>query len=83
LNFSKSKIGNSCHLKENVKLNKLTGIRVGYGHSEMVLENFLHDNFNVVICSGAHKSGFLFALKVGERISAMLFKQKKFASNHV
>lgn len=83
LKLAKLKIKKSCYLKEDCELNKLTGIRVGYGHSEIVLEKFIHHNFNTVICSGAHKSGFLFASEVGGRISAMLFKQKKFDSNHV
>lgn len=44
-----------------------TGVRVGFGHTELVVKRLTHD---VIVCCGAHKSGFLFAPVVGPLVSS-------------
>ncbi|KAB8028582.1 FAD-dependent oxidoreductase [Fluviispira multicolorata] len=53
-----------------------TGFRVGYGHSEIVVEklNIKNKNISCFVCAGAHKSGFLFAPKVGKMLENILYK---------
>lgn len=55
-------------LKGNIE--EKIGYRVGYGHSEILIEsvNLCSNNVTAVVCCGAHKSGFLFAPIVGEKI---------------
>ena len=50
-----------------------TGLRVGYGHSEILIEPVTLDciNTKAMVCCGAHKSGFLFAPLLGEKIRAI------------
>lgn len=61
-----------CHLKKSSSVKKTTGIRVGYGHSEFVLEQFYFNEILNIVCTGAHKSGFLLAPMIGEIVSKML-----------
>lgn len=72
IEFSSEKKESFCIYKKNKNLNKLTGIRVRYGHSEIVLEKILFNKINIIVCCGAHKSGFLFANHVGKSIHKML-----------
>ncbi|WP_186648047.1 FAD-dependent oxidoreductase [Fluviispira vulneris] len=54
--------------KTNIKnLEYKTGVRIGYGHSELVIEklNLKSEHTTGYVCAGAHKSGFLFAPMVG------------------
>lgn len=79
LNFAKSPLENSPFLKENVQLEQIKGFRVGYGSSELLIEKvFFNTNIfsQAVVCSGAHKSGFLFAPVMGEKIESLFLKQK-------
>lgn len=62
---------------EKDKLTRRDGFRIGYGHSELVLEKIKKGKFNFIVCAGAHKSGFLFAPVVGEKIFEMLCQEKK------
>ena len=57
---------------ENLEIK--TGLRVGYGHSEIIIEkvHFTHENYSALVCCGAHKSGFLFAPVLGEIIEKIL-----------
>lgn len=43
------------------------GWRIGFGHSEIVIERIEHQALaaDLIVCAGAHKSGFLFAPVVG------------------
>lgn len=52
------------------------GLRVGYGHSEILIEplNILNENTRAIVCCGAHKSGFLFAPLLGEKIEEEFLK---------
>ena len=57
-------------------ISKLDGFRVGYGHSEIIIEklNSPNSNINAVVCAGAHKSGYLFAPVVGSMVQNLLFR---------
>ncbi|BBH54234.1 FAD-dependent oxidoreductase [Fluviispira sanaruensis] len=60
--------------KEKIKnLEYKTGLRVGYGHSELVIEklNIKCDQLTGYVCAGAHKSGFLFAPMVGTQLEKL------------
>ena len=49
-----------------------SGSRIGFGHQEIVITK-LSDKWRglqVLLCAGAHKSGYLFAPVVGEQLSA-------------
>ena len=55
-------------------LHHKTGMRIGFGHSELVAVK-LDETFEghpLLVCAGAHKSGFLFAPVIGEVISQVL-----------
>lgn len=57
-----------CNLNfDNFKIR--TGLRVGFGHSELVVNKV---NLDVVVCCGAHKSGFMFAPEVGALVQTLL-----------
>jgi hypothetical protein len=51
-----------------------SGVRVGYGHSELVVEkiSLIDKQFKAYLCCGAHKSGFLFAPVIGEMLYSLL-----------
>ncbi len=50
-----------------------TGLRVGYGHSELVLEEVFSSHFSgkMIVCCGAHKSGYLLAPLLGKAIISL------------
>ena len=63
--------------KEKISFESLeikTGLRVGYGHSEIIIEkiNISHEKYSALVCCGAHKSGYLFAPVLGEMIEKVL-----------
>jgi hypothetical protein len=45
-----------------------SGLRIGFGHSELVVHPFSFEHGSAVVCAGAHKSGFLWAPVVGELV---------------
>ncbi|WGL61009.1 FAD-dependent oxidoreductase [Pigmentibacter sp. JX0631] len=78
LNFLQNLFIDFPHNISNIKLLKqIDGYRVGFGHSEIVLTELVskNDNIKKFICAGAHKSGFLFAPVIGERMQKMLFEK--------
>lgn len=76
LNLAKNTSYNSTFLKDSKEINitKLNGVRVGFGHSEIVLEklNIPNTKINAIVCAGAHKSGYLFAPVVGFMMQNLL-----------
>lgn len=56
-------------------LKQIDGYRVGFGHSEIVITELQSKSSGIrsFVCAGAHKSGFLFAPVIGERMQKMLF----------
>ena len=56
------------------KFKEKTGIRVGYGHSEICTEliDLKNKNSLGITCCGAHKSGFLFAPILGQYIHDLI-----------
>ncbi|APJ04721.1 FAD-dependent oxidoreductase [Silvanigrella aquatica] len=76
LELSKINLADSPFLSadENLKISKRDGFRVGYGHSEIVLEklNAPGVHMSVYVCAGAHKSGYLFAPVLGAMLQEML-----------
>lgn len=80
LNLAKLSFENSPFLKENVNLEQVEGFRVGYGPSEIAVEQiFLNTSLSSqgLICAGAHKSGFLFAPMMGEKIESLFLRKGK------
>lgn len=79
LDLAKINMNNAPVLAEsNEIISKLDGYRVGYGHSEIVLEEiFIKDlKLRGIICAGAHKSGYLFAPVIGLMVQNLLLEQK-------
>ncbi len=80
LDFAKNCINGSPFLKNNIEvksgknISKLDGFRVGYGHSEIILEKLEISNpkITAIVCAGAHKSGYLFAPVVGSVMQNLL-----------
>jgi hypothetical protein len=57
-------------IEKNALYTTRTGYRVGYGHTELLLES-IHLGFHqikTIVCCGAHKSGFLLAPILGKKI---------------
>ena len=63
---------NNASLEED--LVEKTGLRVGYSHSEILIEpvNLTSKNSKAIVCCGAHKSGFLFAPLLGQKIEVFI-----------
>ncbi len=80
LDVAKNFINDSPYLKNNLEIkfgkniSKLDGFRVGYGHSEIILEKLEVSNTKItaIVCAGAHKSGYLFAPVVGSVMQNLL-----------
>lgn len=56
----------------NLELQGISGTRIRFGHSEWILKD-IADKASVkrhIVCGGAHKSGFLIAPVIGEKIEA-------------
>lgn len=64
------------YLTENNTIKQLDGVRVGFGHSEIVLTQLSDQNLAVrkFVCAGAHKSGYLFAPVIGAKLQKMLIE---------
>jgi hypothetical protein len=76
LELAKNNIGDSPNLSEINDLTQLNGFRVGYGHTEIVLDklNISEPKLKAFVCTGAHKSGYLFAPVIGHIVQNLLFK---------
>jgi hypothetical protein len=61
--------------KTDGQLFKKSGFRVGYSRREVLIEQLKTQGRNkVFVCAGAHKSGYLFAPRVGAMLQRLLFK---------
>jgi FAD dependent oxidoreductase len=74
VSYNSPYLKNSAEIKVEENISKLDGFRVGFGHSEIILEklDIPNSKINAVVCAGAHKSGYLFAPVVGSMMQNLL-----------
>ncbi len=76
INLAKENQGsNIITISSQSKLNKIDGYRIGFGHSEIIVNEVFDNNPDIkkIVCAGAHKSGYLFAPVIGSKLQKFLY----------